>query len=382
MTDKKRTRATASSLPMMSQCSNYESDNSGPMPHAKFGTLFHKAVEDRDPSILYTEEGLKVGREAGKTKAQSESAYAWALEYIDRLHEMYDVVSEQEELKGQCQLLPGRNFYIDYFLLCEGGKAVVLDWKSSRNLDNYQADASEQGWLYVAAIFELAPQVNEVDMIFAAPFSEDDDEYKASVFTYTRKTDDDWLRQTLGQIIYDADAENGPSACSYCTWCKHYKSCSETTSIIAPALENRFDQVMERALKSPILMSKLRDCVPVLQKVIDDIKSSANDMYFEQGTVIPGYNPVQMKGKTSVKEPGKIIEALAKDYETTLDEMAEYLKIDLKSVETVIRNAVPRGKGKKEIEDFRDKCDRAGWTNTGTGSVYLKKSKQKKEISS
>jgi len=379
----KKTRATASSLPMMSACANYESDNSGPKPHAEFGSLFHKAVEEKDLSLLLMEEGLEMGRAAGKTRAQSEAAYAWAMEYLKELSVTYDVGVMVEELNGKCALLPGRNFYIDLFIITDDQKkAVVLDWKSSRNLDNYQADASEQGWLYVAAIFELSPKVEEVDMIFAAPFSEDEDEYKTSVFTFTR-ADYEWLKKEISAITTQADdPETAPTACSYCTWCKHYKSCAETTSIIAPAIDDRFGAVLERAKHSPVLMSKLRDCVPVLQKVIDDIKSSANDMYFEEGTVIPGYKPIQMKGKTSVKDPSSIIRQLCDEYSLPVADIADYIKIDLKGIETIIRNHEANGKMKEAIEDFREMCDRAGWTNTGNGSVYLKKVKQKKELTS
>jgi len=385
MPKKKKTRATASSLPMMSACPNYESENdpSIPKPHAEFGSLFHKAVEEKDVSILLTEEGLAKGREAGKTRAQSEAAYAWAMEYLERLETLYDVGSVVEEMRGQCSIIPGRNFYIDLLCLTKDmKKAIVLDWKSSRNLDNYQADGSEQGWLYVAAIFELSDVIEEVDMIFAAPFCEDDDEYKTSVFSYSR-SDYTWLKETLSNIVDSADdTTTDPEACSYCTWCKHYKTCAETTSIIAPAIDDRFGAVLERAKKSPILMSKLRDGVPVLTKVLEDIKSSANAMYFEEGTVIPGYQPIEMKGRTTVKNPSAIIEKLAKDYLLTIDEIKDYIKIDLKGIETVIRNNEEKGQMKKAVDDFRDDCDRAGWTNTGNGAVYLKKSKQKKEIGS
>lgn len=376
MTTTKKTRATASSLPMMSQCSNYESDNSGPMPHAEFGSRFHKAVEEGDLRILLTDEALTLGREVGKTQGQSESAFAWAMDYLKILG------PGCHEVKGQCKLLPGRNFYIDYMVGSDDGKSViVVDWKSSRNLDNYQADSCEQGWLYVAAVFELAPTAEEVTMVFAAPYCEDDDEYKVSQFTYTRD-DQHWLDQQIALITHGADdPDSAPSACSYCTWCKHYKTCAETTSIIAPAMEDRFGKVLDRAMKSPILMSKLRDCVPVLEQVVKDIKASANDMYFERGTVVPGYNPVEMKGRTTVTDPGAMILALSEQFDVDLEALAAYLKIDLKGMETVIRNAVPRGEGAKTIEQFRETCDRSGWTKTGSGSVYLKKSKQKKEIS-
>lgn len=377
----KKTRATASSLPMMSACPNYKSDNSGPKPHAEFGSLFHKAVEDKDVSILLTEEGLSLGREAGKTRAQSEAAYAWAMEYLERLETLYDVGSVTEEVNGKCSIIPGRNFYIDLLCLTKDmKKAVVLDWKSSRGLDNYQADSCEQGWLYVAAIFELSDAIEEVDMIFAAPFCEDDDEFKTSVFTYTR-SDYEWLRTTLANIVDSADDETtDPAACSYCTWCEHYKTCSETTSIIAPAVEDRFGAVLDRALKSPILMSKLRDCVPVLTKVIEDIKSSANNMYFEEGTVIPGYRPIEMKGRTTVKNPAAILESLASIYDLTIKDITPYIKVDLKGIETLVRNNEEKGKMKKAVDDFRETCDRSGWTSTGSGAVYLKKEKQKKEL--
>lgn len=372
-----RTRATASALPMLSACPNYESDNEGPKPHAEFGSLFHKAVEEENLPMLVSEEGQELARAAGKTRAQCELAYAWAINYQRELQEIYEPDAMQAEVRGQCDLLPGRNFYIDLLLVFENEtKAVVVDWKSSRTLDNYQADSNEQGQLYVAAVFENAPKIQEVTVIFAAPFCEDED-FMVSEFIYDR-TDEQWIRNYITETVEQADAEDSiPTACSYCTWCKHYKTCPETTAIVAPAMENRFGEVMERAKKSPILMGKLRDCVPVLTKVVDDIKRVSNDMHFEEGIMIPGYAPVQMRGKTSVKDPGSIIRHLAATYDLKIDDIADYIKIDLAGIETIVKNNTENGHRGKAVDEFREYCDRTGWTRTGDGCVYLKKSKKK-----
>jgi hypothetical protein len=373
----KKSRATASSLPMMAQCPCYESDRSTVSPFAEFGTLFHKAVEERDDSILFTDEALILAREAGgKTRSAIESAYTWAVEYIEKLENDYSPCNMIEELKGQCSLLPGRNFYIDLFILTEDGKrASVVDWKTSRNLDDYQADSCEQGLLYAAACFELSPDIEEVDVVFAATFAEED-----SFFTFTRETDSEWLINTIQPIVSEADNPDAEPQCmSKCTWCSKYKTCPETTSVVAVAMENRFGEVLVRAQQSPDLMAKLRDTVPVLDQVVKDIKKAANDMWFEEGKEIPGYFICNTSGKSTVKDAPSILKKLIADYDLDIEDFVDYIKLDMKAIEVIVRNSVPRGQGAKSYDQFVDTCRASGWVKggDGPGAPYLRKSKKK-----
>lgn len=376
-----------SSLPMLAACPKFESGEAGEA--ANFGSLFHEAVEKRDPAKLETEEALGLSSAMNWTKTEVDAAYEWATMLEDALISKYAPAVCDREVVGELSLIPGRKMKMDLLMIMSDGgelsSAIVLDWKTGRK--SYEADTNEQGWGYVVSMFEALPSLKEVSMVFASPFIQWYDWH-----TYSRDQLPE-LRKTLKAIVDDARSDKSVArVCDYCSWCSKRETCGAVSAgleeVVAygvgfdpPVPSKPFENLsLAEARKDPEKMSYLRDLVPFLEKMITAIKQAADEMRFEDGVEIPGYRVAHRKSSRRVVsgEERSILLRVSEKFGLDVRELLPYVKIDVKSLEQAVSDSVKAGGKAEQVQAFMEECLASGWVTGGDdeGSPYLVKSKR------
>lgn len=387
---KKKDGVVVSAFPMLAECPCYESDEPGAA--ARFGSLFHDALEHRTPESLETKEAEDLAKEMNWSSSEISDAYDWGIGFEDSLIEKLQPDIAEREVMSELSLLPGRHMKMDVFLLHDDGrKATIVDWKTGRK--TYEADTNEQGWGYVFAMFEQIESLEEATMIFASPFVPWYDDH-----VYTRE-DVDWLREALTKLVKDAkDKKSKPKVCDFCKWCRKSDSCEAVTDSMSEIVafgigtdelpeppttdlaERPKFPSLEEAKNDPVKMSYLKDMVPFLKKMIDEIKKAANEMRFEEGIELPGYRVAHRKASRRIVkgEVPSILLRVSEKYGLDIRDLLAYVNIDVKNLEKAVGESAPKGAKAKQIQDFMDECVASGWVTGGggEGTPYLVKTKR------
>ena len=358
-----------SALPSLAICPKFVGQKeSGPA--AEFGSAFHKAMETGDLAHALTPAALKAGKEGqGINQAAIEEAFAWAQEWKQALLEKMHPAAEMSELEGALAMIPGRRFFIDWFLSvdAEGTKLVIVDWKTGRSI--YNAEDNLQGKAYALAMFQLDPVVDQVMVIFVTPFVKGQ-----SAAVFTRDTSDKLAMDVFRVVSAAFSQDSEPCPGDACKFCGKFGSCTAVKKLTDTEAVTGW---LEEARNNPEKMSALLGLCPVFTKLIEEIKASASRMRFEAGIEIPGYTVVHSSSKTKVQEVQQVVKYLTANLGLDAPTILTYCSLSVKDLEDLIMSTAKRGTKDETLDRVMTELRAQGCVTGGqdNGTPYLKKLK-------
>jgi hypothetical protein len=358
-----------SALPSLASCPKFVGQEEAG-PAATFGSAFHKAMETGDIAHALTPEALKAAKDGqGFNQAAIEEAFAWAQEWKQALLDKMKPAAEVSELEGALEMIPGRRFFIDWFLStdAEGTKLVVVDWKTGRGI--YNAEDNLQGKAYALAMFQLDPVVDQVMVVFVTPFVKGQ-----SAAVFTRDTSDKLAMDVYRVVTSAFSPDSEPCPGDACKFCGKFGTCSAVKSLTDTEVLTGW---LEEARTDPEKMSALLGLCPVLTKLIDEIKAAASRMRFDAGIEIPGYTVVHSSSKTKVQEVQQVVKYLTSNLGLDAPTILSYCSLSVNDLEDLIMSTAKRGTKDDTLDRVMTELRAQGCVTggQGDGTPYLKKLK-------
>lgn len=285
--DKAHARFGPSTLKYRAACVHWRPDPHSDTAAADEGTLLHAALETDNPNGL-DEEQLDV--------------YVFCKSIERDYDEEAKSHGEYTKLKEvRLSILNDKTFGTADLVYKFGQFARIVDWKCGRR----SIDPSEENWqgiAYMIGVFELYPDVDEVEVVFVSPRRDE-------VQKHTFLRSDLWKHQwEVGHLLDRCERGDGPynptrSGCEFClkTHCKAMnglaiKTATEYESLTLP------EEFHPSKIETPEQMAVALDLAPILEKWVKSVKKHAKDMY-ESGTMIPGYVQRTKAGARNVNDP-------------------------------------------------------------------------------
>jgi hypothetical protein len=354
-----------SGLKNLELCPGFVSDKDAPIhPVTLRGTIMHEAMETGDDSKLESGEHelIKLCRE-----------------FLKRLETDYPDSKVFNEVRLQ---LPIQDCFgtVDYVLL-DKRRADVVDFKFGFNtVDDPEINA--QAHAYVAALFHNYPDLEFIRFSFLIP-------RRNEVLThgFFREKDYDTLLLHIKAIIARAESEERRPKNELCEYCGNRSNCSALFNTALPIAKKYSDTALPEILEThsseitkPDHMAKALFLANILEPWCKSVKKHALAMRLDQGLEIE--DPVtgiryELKEKNGARSINNAREAGLEAFKHGInpEEFLECCKVQLGSIEKLIKSKAPRGEKSKQWDSYTDTLSDKECITSGASVHYLKQTK-------
>lgn len=282
-----------------------------------------------------------------------ESAFIIGADHVDR------------EIRLEIALGNYHSFGTVDCLIRRGSKGHVIDYKFGRG---YVASAEEnlQGKGYVIGSFDKHSELEEITLHFIIPRRNE-----VTSHTFHRSELEELRAEiiTLLDRVYSPDAK--PHAGSYCNWCVHQSTCSETLGkalIMAEKLEIKIPDNADPEIMTPETLGTMAlPLAKALKGWIASVEKRATGMA-KDGVEIPGHKLM------SRKKPAKFENSihLYDDISHLIDQdiFIACSKPLLGELEKAVWATAPESQRDQAVEEFRTAVEENN-LNQGEETTYL-----------
>jgi hypothetical protein len=401
-TDRGHHPDSPSGLQSSDACPFFENRQGGDSSASEAGTLQHAASETRDLSILDDPEQVEAVTRTidmeDKWLADLKKMGAITVEVV---REKYMAVCPEHEVVveddvGAATVWKGiTGGYPDTLIVAtfEGGSQllVILDWKFGKMLVTATA-LNLQGKSYGLAGLQEYEKANEVLVIFYHPYIERDEPLEQYTHAFSR-ADMPQMELDIRTVVArkhkaKRDGWNGeirPKACtSLCVWCAHLESaeCPEVLHL-ATQVHDKHQQLIVPTecrvsyLSDPKQAKLLFQMTGVLEAYAKAARRRITDMVITEGMEIEGVKIVTKSNREIVSLSA--VRDVALEQGVTLEQFESCLNLPITTLEGVIKDNAPKGKGAASIREFQAALDDCGAMAKGKPYSYLTEDKSKKE---
>lgn len=299
-------RFNPSSLKYWEICPSYENQQSEENEFSLRGTRMHEACESEDPSKLHNDEEVEIVE-----------ATLNAVNNIIERHfpESKTPVKREKELRVVIKTTRHETFGTMDELITRGKIGVIIDYKFG-DMPITDAEDNAQGFAYVKGVFDLYPHLEVIYVYFIQPshdsitygtfvrYEKDKAKYNANadLMEISLRID-----LTIDRAVNLAGKEFHPNP-HLCEFCGNRLTCK--------ALHNKVLRVAAMAgvadglsipehpdLNNPDDVADLYMLCRVLEKFMEDLKTRATELAFDQGYDIRGFVKRTRRVKRNLSDP-------------------------------------------------------------------------------
>lgn len=256
----------------------------------------------------------------------------------------------------------------------DGTDAIMIDYKFGY-MPVDDAEKNAQAAAYTVGAFQKYPDLKRLRAFFLCPMINE-----ITQATFVRNYDDyedDWhwdddeepvasydeLVQRIDLIIERAEARRGKDfnpQVHQCEFCGNKVKCAALANKALKIAASKPvdglplpDQIDPELIDDPDTISLLRMLVIPLEKWIEEVKSRASFLAFEEGYEIDGFKKIYRKTNRVIGDPLAAFGVVADQFKVTEDEFFQCIKsLKLGELEKVVAEKAPRGKKAKFKEDL------------------------------
>lgn len=362
-----------SALKYYASCGGY-TPTSGDNEASLLGTRVHLALETDSDTELQSDEEAELASWCRRAVRAIHSREGITIGDYDYREVRLKITALGEETFGTCDRLSMPH---------SKHRAVAMDYKTGRGaidkpLANWQAKA------YTIGIFQENQEVQEVSFYFICPRR---DEILHGIF---KRSDLPALQAEVAYVLRRARltraaADNGEyflenfrinnDVCKYCARISQGgPGCPKWNGVAREAVR-RYDPEFEFP-QTDVVMTEaeaaaMLRAIPVLEKVIEGWKATANRMVFGEGRSLPGFEIKERAGKrtiTSVEAAMRIARSFGV---AESDFIAAIPGMPVTKWELLISKAAPKGEKKSAVEQALGALYEAGGISQGEETQFL-----------
>lgn len=362
-----------SALKYYASCGGYV-PTSGDNEASLLGTRVHLALETDDDSPLQSDEEALLA--------------SWCRRAVTAIHHREEIIigdHDLREIRLKIWALGEETFGTCDRLSMPRSKrrAVAMDYKTGRGAidkprENWQAKA------YTIGVFQKYPEVQEVAFYFICPRR---DEILYGLFQRSE------LPALLAEVSYvlrrarltRAAADKGEyftenfrlnnDVCKYCARISQGgPGCPKWNGVAKEAVRRHdpeFDFPQNDTVMTEAEAAAMLRAIPVLEKVIEGWKATANRMVFGEGRSLPGFEIKERSGKRSITSVEQALRIAKQFGVAEADFIAAVPGMPVTKWELLISKAAPKGEKKSAVEQALQELYAAGGISQGEETQFL-----------